>query len=259
MNVWDKIGKDHSKNNIMVFIGDKQQKNIEKLFLIHIPLNKKMHVLDAGCGNGRWSSWFSKHVKDVVGIDNSKELLALAKKNQKKNTKFIFGDIEKLPFKDKSFDISFTCIVLQHVLEPKKFQKTTKELLRVTKPGGHILLFEIVKKYEKKREDYIACRPVSEYVKAFRPAKLEKHLGVRCPYPLFGLIYVSKKILTKSNKGDVRDTYALWDRLEHSRLGKPVKAAFLGTYYASIPLNMISRRMTVLSPERIMIFRKPKK
>lgn len=52
-------------------------------------------------------------------------------------TKFIKGDINKLPFQDNSFNLAFSFNAFEHFHDPKT---ALLEILRVTKPGGFIYL-----------------------------------------------------------------------------------------------------------------------
>lgn len=99
-------------------------------------------VLDLGCGSGRHSIYLAKDDFTVVGIDFSKEALALAKKwadSLKKKIAFVLGNIhEKLPFPDKSFDAVIAIDSLgYHSTSALDF--TLGEISRILREGG--LLF----------------------------------------------------------------------------------------------------------------------
>lgn len=95
--------------------------------------NKKVKILDAGCGTGgllkkmRWSA---------QGIDFSAEAVRLARK---RGLKAIKGSIGDLPYKDESFDI-VTCIDVLITKEVGSDTKALKELCRVLKPGGILIM-----------------------------------------------------------------------------------------------------------------------
>ena len=92
-------------------------------------------ILDLGCGDGTRLSYLSKG-KYGVGIDGSKKAISLAKEKYKV-VEFINGNIEKLPFKDASFDLVYSAFVLEHLTQP---EDVLNEAIRVTAPEGKICL-----------------------------------------------------------------------------------------------------------------------
>lgn len=88
-------------------------------------------VLDAGCGYGRASQWFN----DYTGVDLSPDLLAKAREFYP-DKKFIQARLEKLPFKDKEFDMAF-CISIKAMiignLGEAVWQPMEEEIKRVAK------------------------------------------------------------------------------------------------------------------------------
>jgi len=94
-------------------------------------------VLDLGCGYGPDTINFSEFSKNVTGYDI--EFNDLWKENKRKNIKFVQGSSSSLPFKDNSFDCVYLKDVLHHV---EDINKSLKELKRVTKKGGSIIIIE---------------------------------------------------------------------------------------------------------------------
>jgi ubiquinone/menaquinone biosynthesis C-methylase UbiE len=95
-------------------------------------------ILDLGCGPGRYAKLLSERGAKVVGLDNSKHSLEIAR-TQAPNVKFILGDVEKLPFKSGEFDIVLATLVIGHL---PKWDKVLGEVRRVLKKGG-IFIFSI--------------------------------------------------------------------------------------------------------------------
>jgi ubiquinone/menaquinone biosynthesis C-methylase UbiE len=98
-------------------------------------------VLDAGCANGLFSFPLASFCKEVHGIDINQHFLEIASEKAKEknanNLHFVFGDVENIPFRDKSFDcvFSYSCLVLV-----EDIYKAMKECLRVVKKNGFIIL-----------------------------------------------------------------------------------------------------------------------
>jgi ubiquinone/menaquinone biosynthesis C-methylase UbiE len=101
-------------------------------------LDAKKKILDAGCGEGRFSKYFIEKGVNITSMDFSEEYVRLAKKKIGKG-KFIVGSVTKLPFKDKSFDYIFSVDVLQHVPDLKK---AIREFHRVLKKGGVLIVID---------------------------------------------------------------------------------------------------------------------
>ena len=97
-------------------------------------------ILDIGCGNGRLLNLFENKEIDYTGIDSSKELIEIAKKNYSNERNFIHGNALSLPFQNKTFDTVFSIAVLHHV-PSKKFRTCfVTEANRVLKPKGTLVL-----------------------------------------------------------------------------------------------------------------------
>jgi ubiquinone/menaquinone biosynthesis C-methylase UbiE len=115
-----------------------------------MPLEGK-RILDVGCGNGTTVLEMAKQVGPdgkAIGVDFSPEGIAKAKKKAielrlDKVTEFRVADAETLPFEDDYFDaIVSECVVC---LTPNK-QKVLNEKARVLKPGGKIVMHDVVSK-----------------------------------------------------------------------------------------------------------------
>lgn len=73
-------------------------------------------VLDAGCGNGRFSNQAANYGAEVIGVDIGTGTVEAAYENTKEmdNIHIIQGDLFKLPFKKNIFDTAFSIGVLMH-------------------------------------------------------------------------------------------------------------------------------------------------
>jgi ubiquinone/menaquinone biosynthesis C-methylase UbiE len=102
-------------------------------------------ILDVGCGTGNLTLTAKQRVGasgSVYGIDASPEMIEVAQKKAKKldsETIFEVGLIEKLPYPDDNFDVVISRLVIHHL--PDDLKRTAfKEILRVLKAGGHLLV-----------------------------------------------------------------------------------------------------------------------
>ena len=110
-----------------------------RAFLAELPPASR--VLDAGCGNGRHALLVPQEGHQLVGLDLSRKLVEIARaKVHSEKAGWVEGAIEKLPFKDASFDAVTALAVLHHVRGQRERVAVLKEFVRVLRPGGRILV-----------------------------------------------------------------------------------------------------------------------
>lgn len=97
--------------------------------------NGKLKILDAGCGTGGLMVRLSDCGK-VVGIDHSSEAVKYAKKRRLTVKR---ASINKLPFRDRSFDLVICIDVIYHLAVTDDVA-ALGEIGRVLKPGGVLIL-----------------------------------------------------------------------------------------------------------------------
>jgi arsenite methyltransferase len=85
----------------------------------------------------------------VIGLDLTPEMIAKANKNKEKlgfkNVEFYLGEIEEMPLENNIADVVISNCVLNLVPDKKK---AFSEMYRITKPGGHFCVSDIVLKGE---------------------------------------------------------------------------------------------------------------
>jgi len=102
-------------------------------------LKPKQKILDLGCGNGRLSQLILEKNCDYLGMDNSERQLKEGKKLFP-NLKFQKGDLTNIPLKNESIDQIWTIAAFHHLPDQKTRLKALKEMRRVLKKNGQIIL-----------------------------------------------------------------------------------------------------------------------
>ena len=103
---------------------------------------KGSKILDVATGTGKQAFAFAEKGYDVTGIDLSEAMLKVAnKKNRYKNVNFQVADATNLPFEDHSFDVASVSFAL-HDMPLTIREKVLKEMVRVTKPEGMIVIVD---------------------------------------------------------------------------------------------------------------------
>lgn len=96
-------------------------------------------VLDLGCGNGKLAELFQEKPIKYVGCDNSEELLKIARQKYP-DREFVLTDGIKMPFADNEFDRIFCLAVLHHIPGGELREKFLREIFRVLKKGGSLVI-----------------------------------------------------------------------------------------------------------------------
>ena len=112
--------------------------------LSKITVGSEFVILDVGCGGGKTIGKLAKMAPQgkVFGLDYSLDMVKFSKKTNKtlvgkSRVEIIQGSVEKIGFRGDFFDLVTACETYYFW---KKFPDALKEIKRVLKPGGKLLL-----------------------------------------------------------------------------------------------------------------------
>ena len=111
---------------------------LELLSQEKLPSQTKPRVLDLGCGNGSLSHLIAQQGYQVVGVEDSEQGVAIARRSFP-DCHFIQASIYELPYAEleNSFDIVLSTEVIEHLLYPRELVRAAKKCL---KPNGRLIL-----------------------------------------------------------------------------------------------------------------------
>ena len=95
----------------------------------------------SGPGRVCWRSGCSDLGLGVVALDPFPQMLGqLRQRRPDIETVVAHGD--DIPFPDDVFDLTYSVAVMHHIAEPSQVRRTLSEMVRVTRPGGRILVWD---------------------------------------------------------------------------------------------------------------------
>jgi SAM-dependent methyltransferase len=143
-------------------------------------------VLDIATGPGYIAEAFAGAAREVVGVDLTDAMLAIAKERTRErgvsNVSFRAADAQNLPFENGAFDVVVCRLALHHLLRPLE---VLREMARVCRVGGTVLIEDIYASEHSERAAYqdrwemlrdpshVRTLAISELLQLFRDVGLE--------------------------------------------------------------------------------------
>jgi SAM-dependent methyltransferase len=138
-----------------------------------------MHVLDVGCGVGRWSRVLAARGASVTGIDVSPTMIAEARRRTtgvplRGRCRFLVQDLAALQAGDK-FDLVLSVTVLQHIVEVDALRAALQRMVQHLAEDGAMVLLEAAPQHPVGTCDsaIFRARPRSSYLRLFSECGLE--------------------------------------------------------------------------------------
>lgn len=146
---WDELRKLHVSDEL-----------IEEQLLGLIGKTPIDSMLDLGTGTGRILQLLSSVYRRAIGVDASRDMLAVARSNLDKsgitNASVRHGDIFNLPLEGQDFDLIVIHQVLHFLDEP---DRAIAEAARLLRPGGRLVIIDLAPhSFDYLREDHAHVR-----------------------------------------------------------------------------------------------------
>ena len=107
----------------------------------------ELTVLDVGCGRGEDLAWLAGlgiAASRIAGVDLH-EPAVVAARARIPGASVQVGNGAALPFPDNHFDAAFQTVVLSSVVDTEARQAIAGELLRVVRPGGVVVSYDMIR------------------------------------------------------------------------------------------------------------------
>lgn len=146
---------------------------------------KQGTIVDVGCGTGLLASRLREAGYRAFGVDESfgmlKECLA------RNSIACAHGNSARLPIRSESADAAVCIAAMHHVVGQTEIQNTLREMLRIVKPGGWILVWDhnplnpywpIFMKRLPQDQEETRLVPLGEFVETLRASgvsRIEAH------------------------------------------------------------------------------------
>ncbi len=127
-------------------ISDRQKNILNLLSSTHTADLVDLRILEVGCGTGGVINEFIQlgaMPTRIVGIDLLLDRLQQASTDLP-NCSWVNANGQHLPFQEKSFDLLLQFTAFSSILDLETKKDMAAEMLRVLKPGGHILWYDFI-------------------------------------------------------------------------------------------------------------------
>jgi ArsR family transcriptional regulator len=106
-------------------------------------IDPALSVGDLGCGTGQVTEILAPHVRRVIAVDGSADMLeaARARLGGARNVDLRQGDLENLPIESGALDAAMLSLVLHYAPSPAR---VLAEAGRVVRPGGRVLVLDML-------------------------------------------------------------------------------------------------------------------
>jgi len=220
------------------------------LFTDILKLSPQEQILDLCCGQGRIALELARRgFSNVEGLDRSRYLIQKAKTQNKKenlNIKFREGDARKLPYQPDTFDVvMIPGNSFGYFETPQDDVRVLKEVFRVLKPWGKILIDVADGEYQRRRfkprswewidKNYFVCRERS--LSKDKQRLISREVVTHVKKGVIADQFYAERLYTRKNLDELFATAGFRDITVHKEISADSKR--------NQDLGMMERRITL--------------
>ncbi len=135
-------------------------------------------VGDIGCGNGKYM--FCVDHLQFVGSDIAENFAKICK-DKDKLIQVLVSDTTNVPFRDSSLDHAISIAVIHHLSTADRRKHAIKELLRVVKPNGRVLIYVWAYEQDDKKfvdqDVFVPWNNQAKFEPKTQPSDIEKKIN----------------------------------------------------------------------------------
>ena len=135
--MFDEVAARYDLTNTVLSLG--QDRGWRRAVARALDLRPGERVLDLAAGTATSSAALARTGADVVGCDFSLGMLQVGRRAGHEGVELVAGDALRLPFADAAFDAVTVSFGLRNTAD---VDRSLRELLRVTRPGGRLVVCE---------------------------------------------------------------------------------------------------------------------
>jgi D-alanine-D-alanine ligase len=225
------------------------------LFTDILKLSPQEQILDLCCGQGRIALELARRgFSNVEGLDRSRYLIQKAKIQNKKenlNIKFREGDARKLPYQPDTFDVvMIPGNSFGYFETPQDDVRVLKEVFRVLKPWGKILIDVADGEYQRRRfkprswewidKNYFVCRERS--LSKDKQRLISREVVTHVKKGVIADQFYAERLYTRKNLDELFATAGFRDITVHKEIFADSKR--------NQDLGMMERRITLTAIAR---------
>lgn len=121
---------------------------------------KASEILEIGIGTGNLAKNFLANDYNIIGLDQSREMLNVAKEKFPQ-LKLRLGDFMKIPFENKNFDIIVSTYAFHHLNNEEK-KVAINEMIRVLKDNGKIVIGDLMFENEEEKQKILKTLTIEQ-------------------------------------------------------------------------------------------------